>query len=244
MKGVALVTGASRGIGRAIVLRLAKEGYAVAVHCLHSVDKANQVCEEICANGGTAQAYLCDVADNNAVEEMLQTIRKDLGNITVLVNNAGIAQQKLFTDITPDEWRRMMAVHVDGTYNTCHAVLPEMIREHYGSVVNVSSMWGQTGGSCEVHYSTAKAAVIGFTKALAKEVGPSGIRVNCVAPGVIKTDMLADFDDDTLSSLAEETPLCRLGTPEDVAAAVAFLVSDQAGFITGQVLAPNGGIVI
>ncbi|MBE6806460.1 MAG: SDR family oxidoreductase [Ruminococcaceae bacterium] len=244
MKGVALVTGASRGIGRATALQLAKDGFAVAVHCLHSIDEAEAVCHQIRANGKQAQTYLCDVADTAAVHRMVQDIQLALGPITALVNNAGIAQQKLFTDITPEEWHRMMAVHVDGIYNTCHAVLPEMIRNHAGTIVNVSSMWGQTGGSCEVHYSTAKAAVIGFTKALAKEVGPAGIRVNCVAPGVIKTDMMAGFDEETLSALAEETPLCRLGTPEDVANAVSFLVSEQAGFITGQVLAPNGGTVI
>ena len=244
MKGVALVTGASRGIGRAIALRLANDGYTVAVHCIKSAEQADAVCAEIRASGGQAQSYLCDISDGKAVNDMVSRIRAELGEITVLVNNAGIAQQKLFTDIIPEEWRRMMAVHVDGTYHTCYAILPEMIHNHSGVIVNVSSMWGQTGASCEVHYSTAKAAVIGFSKALAKEVGPSGIRVNCVAPGVIQTDMLADFDEETLSTLAEETPLCRLGTPEDVAAAVSFLVSDQAGFITGQVLAPNGGMVI
>lgn len=244
MKGVALVTGASRGIGRAIALRLAKDGYAVAVHCIHSADKANAVCAEIRANGGEAKPYFCDIADSGAVETMISQISKELGSINVLVNNAGITQQKLFTDILPEEWQRMMAVHVDGAYHTCHAALPAMIRNHCGTIINISSMWGQTGGSCEVHYSTAKAALIGFTKALAKEVGPSGIRVNCVAPGVIQTDMLADFDEATLSNLAEEAPLCRLGTPDDVANAVSFLASDQAGFITGQVLSPNGGIVI
>ena len=244
MKGVALVTGASRGIGRAIALRLAQDGYVVAVHCIQSADKAEAVCEQIRQSGGEAHTFLCDASDHYAVAEMVKSIQEQLGPITALVNNAGIAQQKLFTDITPEEWRRMMAIHVDGSYNTCHAVLPEMIRNHQGAIVNVSSMWGQTGGSCEVHYSTAKAAIIGFTKALAKEVGPAGIRVNCVAPGVIKTDMLSDFDEETLSALAEEAPLCRLGDPDDVAAAVSFLISEQAGFITGQVMAPNGGIVI
>ena len=244
MKGVALVTGASRGIGRAIALQLAGDGYAVAVHCIKSADEAEAVCDQIRTNGGEATAFLCAVADTTAVHRLVQDIQTTMGPITVLVNNAGIAQQKLFSDITPEEWHRMMAVHVDGVYNTCHAVLPDMLRAHSGVIVNVSSMWGQTGGSCEVHYSTAKAAVIGFTKALAKEVGPSGIRVNCVAPGVIMTDMMADFDEETRTALAEETPLCRLGTPEDVAQAVSFLVSDHAAFITGQVLAPNGGLVI
>ena len=241
---VALVTGASRGIGRAIAWRLAQDGYSVAIHCHKNEDLAKQLCQEIVQSGGTAAYYLCDIADGDAVAKMIRSIEQQQGKIEVLINNAGFAQQKLFTDITPTEWQRMMDVHVNGTYHTCYAVLPTMIREHSGCIVNVSSIWGQVGGSCEVHYSTAKAAVIGLTKALAKEVGPSGVRVNCVAPGVIRTDMLGDFDEETLNLLAEETPLCRLGTPEDVANAVSFLVSEQASFITGQVLSPNGGIVI
>lgn len=241
---VALVTGASRGIGRAIALQLALDGYAVALHCACSVTSAEAVRDTILAAGGRAHVYVCDIADENAVSDMIQSISEDLGPISVLVNNAGIAQQKLFTDITTEEWRRMMAVHVDGAFYTCHACLPDMIRQHNGVIINIASMWGQVGASCEVHYSTAKAALIGFTKALAKEVGPAGVRVNCVAPGVIQTDMLSMLDEETLSALAEETPLCRLGTPEDVAATVSFLVSDRAAFMTGQILAPNGGFVV
>lgn len=244
MKGVALVTGASGGIGRAIALKLAEDGYAIAVHCFKNETRAQAVCDEIVAMGGRAEVFVCDITDADAVDYMVNEICRRLGCVTVLVNNAGIAQQKLFTDLSVDEWQRMMAIHVDGAFYACRAVLPDMIREHCGSIVNISSMWGQTGGSCEVHYSTAKAALIGLTKALAKEVGPAGVRVNCVAPGVIQTDMLAELSRDTLNDLAEETPLCRLGLPEDVAAAVSFLVSDGAGFVTGQVLAPNGGIVI
>ena len=244
MKGVALVTGASGGIGRAIAVALARDGYAIAVHCYRNEQKAQEIREEIIAMGGTAEVFVCDITDADAVDYMVNEICRTLGCVTVLVNNAGIAQQKLFTDLSVDEWQQMMAVHVDGAFYACRAVLPDMIRAHSGVIINVSSMWGQTGGSCEVHYSTAKAALIGLTKALAKEVGPAGIRVNCVAPGVIRTEMLAELSRETLNDLEEETPLCRLGTPEDVAAAVAFLVSDGAGFITGQVLAPNGGIVI
>ncbi len=244
MAKVALVTGASRGIGRAIARKLARDGYVIAVGYCQSADLAEELCREIRASGGKAAAFACDMADGANVRKMITDINAKLGTISVLVNNAGIAQQKLFTEISDDEWHRMMAVHVDGAFYACRAVLPDMIYNHDGVIVNVSSMWGQTGGSCEVHYSTAKAALIGMTKALAKEVGPSGIRVNCVAPGVIATDMLADFDQQTLDELANEAPLCRLGTPEDVANAVSFLVSDKAGFITGQVLAPNGGIVI
>lgn len=244
MKRVALVTGASRGIGRAIARQLSQDGFDVAVHYHKSEPEANSLCEEIRLCGGVANAYGCDLADGTAVNAMMDTITQEMGPVSVLVNNAGFAQQKLFTDISYDEWRRMMAVHVDGAYFTCRAVLPDMIRNHSGCIVNISSMWGQVGASCEVHYSTAKAALIGMTKALAKEVGPAGIRVNCVAPGVIQTDMLADFDTATLDALADEAPLCRIGTPDDVAAAVSFLVSDRAGFITGQVLGSNGGFVI
>ena len=244
MKGVALVTGASGGIGAAIALTLAREGYAIAIHCYRNEPKALAIRDEILSMGGQAEVFVCDITDADAVDFMVNEICRTLGCVTVLVNNAGIAQQKLFTDLSVDEWQHMMAVHVDGAFYACRAVLPDMIRAHSGSIVNISSMWGQTGGSCEVHYSTAKAALIGLTKALAKEVGPAGIRVNCVAPGVIRTEMLAELSRETLNDLEEETPLCRLGTPDDVAAAVAFLVSDGAGFITGQVLAPNGGIVI
>lgn len=244
MKGVALITGASGGIGRAIALRLARDGYAVAVHCYRNEQKAQAVCDEILAMGGCAEVFVCDITDADAVDFMVNEICRTLGCVTVLVNNAGVAQQKLFTDLSVEEWHRMMAVHADGAFYACRAVLPDMIRAHSGSIVNISSMWGQTGGSCEVHYSAAKAALIGLTKALAKEVGPAGVRVNCVAPGVIRTEMLAELSRETLNDLEEETPLCRLGTPDDVAAAVSFLVSEGAGFITGQVLAPNGGIVI
>lgn len=241
---VAFVSGASRGIGRAIAWRLAMDGYSVAIHCRERIDEAVSLRDEIIRNGGFAAVFACDVADGDAVRDMANRITSELGSVSVVVNNAGIAQQKLFTDLSDQEWQRMMAVHVDGAFYVSRAFLPEMIRQHSGVIINISSMWGQTGGSCEVHYSTAKAALIGFTKALAKEVGPAGVRVNCVAPGVIFTDMTTNLGDETLSELAQEAPLCRLGLPEDVAAAVSYLVSDEASFITGQILAPNGGIVI
>lgn len=244
MKKIALVTGASRGIGRAIARQLGEEGYAVAINCLHHIEQAEALQREWQAQGITCAVFPCDVGDFEAVQSMQASIENLWGPVSVLVNNAGIAQQKLFTDLSVSDWQRMMSVHVDGTFNTCRVFLPGMLRAHNGCIVNVSSMWGQVGGSCEVHYSAAKAAVIGLTKALAKEVGPSGVRVNCVAPGVIETDMLGDLDEASLGALAEETPLGRLGTVQDVADAVSYLVSDKAAFITGQVLAPNGGIVI
>lgn len=243
MRRIALVTGSSRGIGRAIALQLAQDGYAVAVNG-RSPESVQAVAAEIIARGGDAKGYVCDVTDAEAVVRMGDAVERELGTVTALVNNAGIAQQKLLTDVTDAEWHRMMATHVDGAFYTCRRFLPGMIRRQTGSIVNISSMWGQVGGSCEVPYSAAKAALIGFTRALAKEVGPSGIRVNCVAPGVIQTDMMAGFDEAALQELREETPLCRLGTVQDVAQAAAFLLSDAAGFITGQVLAPNGGMII
>ena len=243
MRRIALVTGSSRGIGRAIALQLAQHGYAVAVNG-RSPESVRAVAAEIIARGGDAKGYVCDVTDAEAVARMGDAVERELGTVTALVNNAGIAQQKLLTDVTDTEWRRMMATHVDGAFYTCRRFLPGMIRRQTGSIVNISSMWGQVGGSCEVPYSAAKAALIGFTRALAKEVGPSGIRVNCVAPGVIQTDMMAGFDEAALQELREETPLCRLGTVQDVAQAATFLLSDAAGFITGQVLAPNGGMII
>lgn len=244
MSRVALVTGSSRGIGRAIALRLAEDGYAIALNGREESKAVSALLDELRERGAEAAFFACDVSDAAAVADMRIRIERQFGVVSLLVNNAGIAQQKLFTDITPSEWRRMMGVHLDGAFFCCREFLPPMISAHEGCIINISSMWGQVGASCEVHYSAAKAGVIGLTKALAKEVGPAGIRVNCVAPGVIRTDMLGDFSEDDLKVLADETPMMRLGTPIDVAETVAFLASDRASFITGQVIAPNGGFVI
>lgn len=244
MGKTALITGASRGIGRATAELLARQGFAVAINYVQSQRAAEELAAALRAQGADAAAFQADVADLGQVEAMISAVEKRLGPVQVLVNNAGIAAQRLFTDITPAEWNAMLGVHVNGAYHCCRCVLPSMIREKRGKIVNVSSIWGITGASCEVHYSTAKAAIIGLTKALAKEVGPSGIQVNCVAPGVVDTDMLAGFDEAARRALMEETPLGRLGTPEETAAAIAFLASDAADFITGQVLGVNGGFLI
>jgi 3-oxoacyl-[acyl-carrier protein] reductase len=175
---------------------------------------------------------------------MVETAKELYGAIDVLINNAAIAQQKLFTDITEEEWDSIFAVNVKGVYNCCKAVVPHMVSQKDGVILNISSVWGMVGASCEVHYSATKAAVIGFSKALAKELGLSGIRVNCIAPGVIDTDMNAGLSPDTLAQLKGETPLARIGTSKDIAALALFLASSEASFITGQVISSNGGFVI
>lgn len=234
----ALITGASGGIGSAIAARLAQDGYLPVLHyCSHG----EGMDEKAQAMGGFA--ICADLGNPDEVADMIQKILDRTGRIDVLVNNAAISLNGLLTDITPDQRRRLFDVNVLGTIECSRAVLPQMIRRKSGCILNISSMWGQVGASCEVDYSASKAAVIGFTKALAQEVAPSGIRVNCIAPGVIRTPMLDCYDAETLRILAEETPVGRLGTPEDIAAAASFLCHYSADFITGQVLGVNGGYV-
>ncbi len=234
MKKIALVTGAGRGIGQEIAKKLEEDGFFVV---------ANSKNTEI-LDTETRIGYRADVSNAADVSKMVTDIIAKYGKIDVLVNNAGIAQQKLFTDISETDWDNMIDTNLKSMFLVTKAVLPYMIHEKCGAILNISSIWGMVGASCEVHYSAAKAGVIGFTKALAKEVALSNIRVNCVAPGIIKTDMLNEFSKEDLEALAEETPLGTLGTPRDIAEAVSFLVSQKAKFITGQILSSNGGFVI
>ena len=236
MKQTVLITGGSRGIGAAAAELFAAEGYRVVICCRKEIEKA----QKLAASLPDAVAYQVDITDEAAVNQMV----KEIGTVDVLVNNAGIAMQKLFTDMTAEDWDHIFRVNVTGMFYTCRAVLPGMIRKQSGRIVNVSSIWGVTGASCEVAYSASKAAVIGLTKALAKEVGLSGITVNCVAPGVIETDMNANLTEEDKAVLCDETPLNRIGTAEEAAQAIVFLASERASFITGQVLGVNGGIVI
>lgn len=244
MSKTVLVTGGSRGIGAAVCERFAQEGWKVAVNYNRSKEQAEALAKQLVARGCDACAVRADVSDRAQVDQMVKNVTERFGKINALVNNAGIAQQKLFSDITDSDWNTMFDVNVKGMYYCCQAVLPGMIHSKSGAIINVSSMWGITGASCEVHYSAAKAAVIGFTKALAKEVGLSGIRVNCVAPGVVATDMNQNLTQQTLDELKEETPLGLIGTPEDIANSIWFLAGEESRFMTGQVISPNGGLVI
>ncbi len=245
MKKIALVTGASRGIGRAIAKKLSQMGYAVCINYRQREDCARSLLAEIEAAGGRAMIWQADIAHRAQCEAMVQAVKDTFGGpVSLLVNNAGVAGQMLFQDVTDEQWRRYFGVNLDGAFFLSRAVLPDMIREHAGCIINISSMWGLRGASCEVVYSATKGALIAMTRSLASEVAPSGIRVNCVAPGVIMTDMLSALPDGVLPQLAEETPLRRIGTVEDIAEAVAYLADDRASFVTGQVLTVDGGFIL
>lgn len=239
-----LITGGSRGIGAATAEVFARSGYAVTIFYQKNNKMADTIVDSLRLAGHEAIAFCVDIKDYNAVRHAVQKANLQFGAVDVLVSNAGIASQQLFTDVSPDDFNEMMNTHVTGLFNIAQAVLPGMISRKTGSIITVSSIWGITGASCEVSYSTAKAAIIGFTRALAKEVGPSHITVNCVAPGVIDTDMNRDLTPADIIELCEQTPLGRIGTPQEIADIILFLASDKASFITGQVISPNGGLVI
>lgn len=240
----ALITGGSRGIGAATARTLARAGCAVAINYHHSRREAEDLAAELAAEGRPALAVQADVSDPEQVRRMVDNVLDKFCQLDILVCNAGVAKQQLFTDISDRDWRELFNVNVDGTFRCCRAVLPHFIHRKAGRIITMSSMWGLTGASCEVAYSASKAAVIGLTRALAKEVGPSGITVNCVAPGVIDTEMNGNLTPEDLEVLRQETPLETIGRPEDVAESVFFLASEAASFMTGQVLSPNGGILI
>ena len=243
-KRTVLVTGASRGIGKAIATLFAENNYNVLINYNKSEEEAMELYNSLKSKGYSVDVYKADVSKKEEVNMMINYCIGKFEKIDVLINNAGISKTNLFTDISYEEWDEVMATNLNGVFYTTKKALQYMIPEMSGKIINISSIWGMVGGSFEVHYSASKAAVIGMTKALAKELGPSNIQVNCIAPGVIQTDMLNNVSQETLEILREETPLMKLGTVEDIAHTALFLASENANFITGQVISPNGGFVI
>lgn len=235
-----LVTGGARGIGRSIVRRLAEKKYNVLVNFNASEVTALELSKEF----KNIQTFRADVTDREEVHDMIQFAKKKFGQIDVLINNAGVASSGLFQDISFEEWNRILNVNLNGVYHCTQEVLPDMIARHEGKIINISSIWGMVGASNEVAYSTSKAAVIGMTKALAKEVGPSNIKVNCIAPGIVMTDMVSDYSLEEFDAIRAQIPLGKIGSTEDIANLALFLCSDMSNYITGQVISPNGGWVI
>ena len=244
MRRTVLITGGSRGIGAACVSAFARAGWSVVFLYRRAEEAAEALCARLRGEGLDVSCRRCDVSRRDEVFRTVNDLMRTYHRFDALVNNAGVAHIGLFTDMTEAQWDALFAVNVKGAFNVTQAVLPSMISQGSGAIVNVSSMWGEVGASCEVAYSAAKAALIGMTKALAKEVGPSGVRVNCVSPGVIDTDMNAELTEADLAALAEETPLGRTGRAEEVAEAALYLCGEGASFITGQVLGVSGGLVV
>ena len=244
MMKVAVITGASGAIGAKTAELLSKSGFRVVMAYNKNESEALKTLEKLGLDAAEAIAVKCDVRDKKQTDELMKKAVCTFGKIDVLVNNAGVALQKLFTLVTQEEYDFLFDTNVKGTVNCCQSALEYMINRKSGSIVNISSMWGVVGASCEVHYSASKAAVIGLTKALAKEVGLSNVRVNCIAPGMIDTKMNACFGEDVFEQIKQETPLGRIGTPEDVAKAGLFFASESSSFVTGQILSVDGGLTV
>ena len=244
MKKTIVITGASRGIGKAIAIELAGKDTNIVINCVNNVDKLNEVKSIIEEKGSVCETFIGDMGNYSDVQKMFDMCLQRFGQVDVLINNAGISVVGLFQDMGENEWHRICNTNIDSVFNCCHFAVKDMMKRHCGKIINISSVWGLYGASCEVAYSATKGAVNSFTKALAKELGPSGICVNCVAPGVIETEMNSHLTKEDFDCLCEETPLERLGKPEEIAKTVRFLASENADFITGQVVNVDGGMVI
>ncbi len=244
MSKTVLITGASKGIGANMAIRFAEKGYNVVMNYNNSVQSAIILQRSLKESGYSVIAYKANVRNRLEVDLMVKEALYRFGSIDILINNAGISNQSLITDLSEQDWNDIIGVNLTGVFNCTQAVLPHMINQKSGKIINISSMWGEVGASCEVAYSAAKAGVIGFTKALAKEVGPSGITVNCITPGLIETSMNQGLTVEDITSIVEDTPMGRIGSTDDVASAALFLTSDESQFITGQILGVNGGLVI
>ena len=238
----AVVTGGAKGIGAASAELLCQQGFSTAIHYHTSEEKALALSSFLVSKGYDAFPVKADISDPEQVRAMIRTVLERSGRIDALVNNAGVEQWQLLDTVTDEQWRHVLDTDLSGAFYCCREVLPVMLRQKYGRIVNIGSVWGQVGASCEAVYSAAKAGVIGLTKALAKETAFSGITVNCVCPGAVDTDMMKRFSEAEVAAFCEEVPMGRLGSPEEVAHAVAFFVSEQASYITGQVLGVNGGM--
>ncbi|OHW61800.1 3-oxoacyl-[acyl-carrier-protein] reductase FabG [Andreesenia angusta] len=240
----AVVTGGSRGIGRSISENLAREGYNVVINYRNSEQNAEELKERLLSEGFSVDIFRADVSVACEAESLIEFAKMRFGGLDVLVNNAGIAEIKLFTDITDEDWDKMIRTNLNSVFYCSKHALKYMLPQKSGKIINISSIWGLIGASCEVHYSVTKAGIIALTKSLAKELGPSNIHVNCVAPGVIDTDMNGGFSEEELRDITSEIPMMKMGLPQDIAEAVLFFASDKSNFITGQVLSPNGGSVV
>ncbi len=244
MNKTVVITGASRGIGRQTAIDFAKLGYNVVVGYNRDEKNALNLIKELRCFNSNIICLKADISIDSEARGLILSAIDEFGHIDVLVNNAGISQQKLFSDITKLEWDKMFNTNIGGCFACTQEAVKDMLKRKNGKIINISSIWGISGAACEVHYSASKAAIIGFTRSLAKELGPSGIQVNCVAPGVVNTDMNKHLSSDSINDLIDQTPMQRLGTPEDISNAILFLSSEKSDFITGQVISPNGGFVI
>ncbi len=235
-----LVTGGSRGIGKSIVQKFAENGYNVILNYSKSEEAAYRLSEKY----NNVKIFKANISNKKQVQEMIDYATSEFKKIDILINNAGISSTGLLQDLSEEELNRIFSVNVNGTFFCTQLVLPQMIARHEGKIINISSVWGLVGASNEVAYSASKAAIIGFTKALAKEVGPSNIRVNCIAPGIVMTDMVSDYTVEEFDDIRSQIPLERIGSTEDISNLAYFLASDEADYITGQIISPNGGWVI